>query len=100
MPHYAVQGTPRENPKTTAAKRWVPWLCAYSGARVAEMIQLRKQDVRRDKVGGLSASHRKREASRRTIYRDVPVHEHLIAVGFVELVQDAKDGTALLRRGR
>src|SRR5260370_25981602 len=23
----------RDRPKTAAAKRWVPWLCAYSGAR-------------------------------------------------------------------
>jgi hypothetical protein len=28
-----------------AAKRWVPWLCAYSGARVGELTQLRVQDV-------------------------------------------------------
>src|SRR3569833_3679520 len=44
----AVTGTPRENPETTAAKRWVPWLCAYSGARVMEAIQLRKEDVRQE----------------------------------------------------
>jgi len=25
--------------------RWVPWLCAYSGARVSEVCQLRAQDV-------------------------------------------------------
>jgi integrase len=30
---------------TDAAKRWVPWLCAYTGARVGEMTQLRKQDI-------------------------------------------------------
>ncbi len=27
------------------ARRWVPWLCAYTGARVAEITQLRAQDV-------------------------------------------------------
>ena len=36
----------REMPQTAAAKRWVPWLCAYTGARVGEMVQLRKQDLR------------------------------------------------------
>ena len=41
----------REKAKTYAAKRWVPWLCAYTGARLGEMVQLRKQDVRRQ--GGL-----------------------------------------------
>lgn len=30
---------------TDAAKRWVPWLCAYSGARPGEMTQLRGMDV-------------------------------------------------------
>ncbi len=30
---------------TEAAKRWVPWLCAYTGARPGEMAQLRKIDV-------------------------------------------------------
>jgi len=47
----AVQGTTREAPKTTAAKRWVPWLCAYPGARVMEMVQLRKEDVRKEEHG-------------------------------------------------
>jgi hypothetical protein len=35
-------------PETAAAKRWVPWLCAFTGARVGEMAQLRKQDLRRE----------------------------------------------------
>lgn len=30
-----------EQPKTSAAKRWVPWLCAYTGARVGEVAQAR-----------------------------------------------------------
>jgi integrase len=28
-----------------AARRWVPWLCAYTGARVGEITQLRQEDV-------------------------------------------------------
>jgi integrase len=28
-----------------ACKRWVPWLCAYTGARPGEMTQLRGADV-------------------------------------------------------
>ena len=35
----------REAAKTFEAKRWVPWLAAYTGARVGELAQLRKQDV-------------------------------------------------------
>ncbi len=25
--------------------RWCPWLCAYSGARIAEVCQLRREDI-------------------------------------------------------
>jgi integrase len=88
----AVEGTKRENPKTTAAKRWVPWLCAYSGARVMEMIQLRSEDVRKEKddwviritpeAGDMKINH----------YRDVPVHEHLVSLGFIEFLQRANPG--------
>jgi integrase len=37
-----------ESAGTFAAKRWVPWLAAYTGARVGELAQLRKQDVTRE----------------------------------------------------
>jgi integrase len=37
-----------EAPGTFAAKLWVPWLSAYTGARVGELAQLRKEDVRRE----------------------------------------------------
>ena len=30
---------------SAAARRWVPWLCAYTGARVGEIMQLRGVDV-------------------------------------------------------
>jgi site-specific recombinase XerD len=50
--HYVP--APQEHPKTTALKRWAAWLCAYTGARVGEIVQLRKQDVRRE--AGLSGA--------------------------------------------
>ncbi len=40
-----------EAPQTTAAKRWAPILCAFTGARITEITQLRKQDFRVD--GGM-----------------------------------------------
>lgn len=35
------------NPKTEfeAARRWVPWICAYTGSRPGEIAQLRGKDV-------------------------------------------------------
>ncbi|MGY4511365.1 DUF6538 domain-containing protein [Bradyrhizobium sp. USDA 3650] len=88
----AVQGTKRENPKTTAAKRWVPWLCAYSGARVVEMIQLRKEDVRQEGNAWVIRINPEAGDVKTDDYRDVPVHEHLIATGFIEFWQQSKPG--------
>src|SRR5690606_18327989 len=34
----------KEPDQITEAKRWVPWLLAYTGARVGEMAQLRRED--------------------------------------------------------
>lgn len=82
----------RESIHVTAAKRWLPWLCALTGARVAEMAQLRVQDVQtRDGItflritpdaGSVKSGH----------YRDVPVHSQLIERGFIEFVRQATDG--------
>jgi integrase len=88
----AVQGSKRESLKTTAAKRWVPWLCAYSGARVVEMIQLRKEDVRREQGGWVVRISPDAGETKTNDYRDVPVHDHLIEVGFIEFLRQAKPG--------
>ncbi|WP_461327144.1 DUF6538 domain-containing protein [Bradyrhizobium barranii] len=89
----AIVGSKREDLKTTAAKRWVPWLCAYSGARVAEMIQLRKQDVRKDPVHGWIIRLTPEAGSiKNNKFCDVPVHEHLIATGFIDFINNAKVG--------
>lgn len=41
----AVQPDPR-NPTLSFAKRWCPWLAAYSGARIAELTHLEQCDIR------------------------------------------------------
>jgi integrase len=35
-----------------AARRWVPWLCAYTGARAGEITQLRGADLEAWKAHG------------------------------------------------
>ena len=39
----------RMSAKAAAARRWVPWICAYTGARVNEVTQLRRQDLLKDR---------------------------------------------------
>ncbi|NGP16545.1 site-specific integrase [Devosia aurantiaca] len=82
-----------------AARRWVPWLCAYSGARVGEITQLRKSDVYQAKSqdeteliwvimitpeAGHVKDHKKRE---------VAIHPHLIEQGFLKFAEASETET-------
>jgi integrase len=71
-----------------ATRRWVPWICAYSGARAGEITQLRGQDVveRDGRITPDAGPIKTREA------RTVPLHEHLIAQGFFEFVKSIGKG--------
>jgi integrase len=79
-------------PQRVAANRWVPWLCAYTGARVGEMVQLRKADVR--SAGGYWTLHITPEAGtvKTAVAREVIVHPHLIDMGFIDFVKRQPDG--------
>lgn len=82
----------RETSKAHAAKRWVPWLCAYTGARVGEIVQLRRQDVRQE--GDLWVIHITPEAGtvKTNVARTVVLHQHLIELGFPEFVRLSATG--------
>jgi integrase len=75
-----------------AACRWVPWLCAYTGARSGEITQLRGVDVIRRE--GIDAVRLTPEAGtiKTGATRTVPMHEHLIAQGFLDFVKSRGDG--------
>jgi integrase len=68
---------------SAAARRWVPWLCAYTGARVGEITQLRGVDVTEQE--GVNVINITPEAGTVKTGRGriVPLHEHLIAQGFL-----------------
>jgi integrase len=89
----------REHPTTVAAKRWAPILAAYSGARIAEITQLRKEDVRQR--NGITFMRVTPEAGsvKTNVYRDVPLHPHLIELGFLDFVNEAKPGPLFYRGG-
>jgi integrase len=74
------------------AKRWVMWLCAYSGARSGEITQLRGIDV--TKRGSFYVMKLTPEAGtiKTSNARTVPLHEHLIEQGFIEFVRAQGDG--------
>ena len=73
--------------KTDAAKRWCPWLAAYSGARMGELTQLRGVDI----VEGAGTHGIKISPEAGTTKtgraRTVPLHDHLIEQGFLAFVK-------------
>ncbi|MBA8907893.1 integrase [Aminobacter ciceronei] len=91
-----------ELPQTSAAKRWTPILCAHTGARVTEMTQLRKQDIRQEGDAYVLRITPDAGTVKAGGYRDVPLHQQLIDMGFLDFV-DASPGGALFypeRKGR
>lgn len=74
------------------ACRWVPWICAYTGARAGEITQLRKEDF--SVVNGIPQLAITPEAGsvKAGLYRNVPVHPHLQEIGLLDFIRDAKNG--------
>ena len=69
-----------------ACKRWVPWLCAYTGARPGEMTQLRGADViESDDVHAIRITPEAGTVKGGRA-RVVPLHEHLIAQGVLKFI--------------
>lgn len=88
----AVSSQSREGESLRNAKRWVPWLMAYSGARVNEVTQLRKQDVfERDGAWVMRITPEAGTVKTKT-YRLVPIHSHLIEQGFASFAKSQPDG--------
>jgi integrase len=82
----------REGAVMAAAKRWTPWLCAYTGARISEMTQLRKEDVLSE--DGIPYLRITPEAGsvKSGVYRDVPLHPHLVELAFLQFVAASPSG--------
>lgn len=76
------------NPTFAAARRWCPWLAAYSGARIAELTHLEKRDVRTE-AGILVMDLRVTKTGEP---RTVPLHAHLIEQGFLAFVEASAPG--------
>jgi integrase len=84
---YEMPTTPTER-----TRRWVPWLCAYSGARTGEITQLRGRDI--EDRSGLYVMKLTPDAGTMKTgkIRVVPLHDHIIAQGFIEMVKQTGKG--------
>ena len=74
------------------AKRWVPWVCAYSGARAGEITQLRGIDITKREGFYVMRITPEAGSTKTGSARTVPLHEHLITQGFIEFVRAQGDG--------
>jgi integrase len=73
--------------KGDVAKRWCPWLAAYTGARMGELAQLRGVDI--VEQHGIHALKISPEAgtTKTGKARVVPIHEHLVEQDFLAFVK-------------
>jgi integrase len=77
-----------KNPTSAYARRWCPWLAAYSGARIQELTGLKVEDIQEE--GGIWVMHFHKTKTGHP--RTVPIHEHLIEMGFLDFVKSRKTG--------
>lgn len=84
----ASKAEPDRKPLRGFGRRWIPWLCAYTGARVGEITQLRAQDVFKHDDGiwciRITPEAGSQKANRA---REVPLHPHLIEQGFLKAIK-------------
>jgi hypothetical protein len=60
-----------------AARRWLPWLCAYSGARINELTSLYPADIK-PYANGIWCMIIRPSREKTAQWRVVPIHSHVI----------------------
>lgn len=77
---------------TKRAIRWVPWICAHTGARVTEITQLRREDFQT--IDGIPCIRITPEAGsvKTKQFRTVPLHPQLVQEGLLEMVENLPPG--------
>ena len=72
------------NELKSLSRRWIPWICAYTGARVNEISQIRCDDIY--KVDDVWVFRITPEAGtvKSNTTRIIPIHSHLIEQGIID----------------
>jgi integrase len=74
-------------------RRWVPWIGAYTGARVSEICQLRSEDVVKiEDIWCMKFSPEAGSLKTSGSERIIPVHLALIENGFLKFAAKTKSG--------
>jgi integrase len=88
-----------EMASTAAARRHVPWLLAFTGARVGEMCQLRKEDVRLEGNHWVITITPEAGTVKGNAQREVVIHPQVIEQGFLKFVDAGPVGHLFLNVG-
>jgi len=78
----------------------VPWLLAYTGARLGEIAQLRKQDLTQEGSHWAVTITPDAGTVKTNEARTVVLHEHLVELGFCAFVSAAPAGHLFLKPGK
>jgi integrase len=74
-------------------RRWVPWVCAYTGARIAEICQLRSEDIKQiENIWCIAFAAEAGSLKNLNSERVVPVHPALIDEGFLKFAASVGKG--------
>ncbi len=78
----------RRYPRASASRRWAPWICAYTGARIQEVCWLSRKDIKQE--GGIWVIHFPQ--TKTNVARTVPMHTALIDEGLLGFWEKAPSG--------
>jgi integrase len=79
--------------ETDPVKRWIPLLCAYSGARISEVCQLRAKDILQiQDVWCMKFDPEAGSLKNENSERVVPLHPAIKDAGFLKFVNAASSG--------
>lgn len=77
---------------------WIPWLALYTGARLSELCQLEKSNLKRDgrvwylEITTIDEDKARKRLKTKQSKRDVPLHWHLVELGFIEYCRKVESG--------
>lgn len=87
-------------PDRKRARRWLPWLSCYTGARIGELAQARGRDVIEDAGYWFLEITPDAGPVKDRKPRRVPLHSHVLEQGFLDMVRDVGDGHLFLDLAR
>jgi len=74
-------------------RRWVPWVCAYSGARLSEVCQLRAEDVLLlEEIQCVRFAPEAGSLKNANSERTIPLHPAVLNRGFMKFVESVGSG--------